>query len=66
MDPAMFRSYSERIDNIQVSFVEKEKEYQVKISDLEVQVNALTQERTLLNDEIDSLKEREALLKREV
>lgn len=66
MDPALIRGYSERIDNIQVSFAEREKVYQVKIQDFELQVQTFTSERKLLNDEIDSLKERETLLKREV
>jgi uncharacterized protein YlxW (UPF0749 family) len=57
---------NERVDNVQVSYMAKERELRQIIKDLEGKEHSLTEERKVMQDEIDSLKEAKDLLWKQV
>ncbi|CDW75341.1 UNKNOWN [Stylonychia lemnae] len=66
LNPNLFKDMSERVDNLQISFAEKEKDFQIEINQLKINLQAYKQTKDMLLDEIDSLKENENLLKNEL
>ena len=61
-----YRETSERIDNIELKNVELQGENQSLKSKLEILEDTHTRERNQLLEELDSLREKEAQLKREI
>lgn len=63
---SQFRDMTDRVDNINLQYIQKERECEVLTNEIQIKEQSFNQERKAMNEEIDSLKEREHLLKNQL